>query len=951
MSERTADLAEPTKWRQAGLAGFMGSSAGFTMLYRRWLSLRGPIAVAAVSLGLVLGAVLDWPAAFGVSILGLALAVDVVLRHRNVMESVVGSVIFDTTLIGLTLWLLRAPSAVIAMPFAYLIATAFLLLEPRRAALPVGYAVGWLSFLLIGSGRWWEPEDGLRAEVVSLIMAGLFVASLIVMFALTSRAMGTISVSLERKLRFEEAISACSRAFATGDADTALDRALGALLFGTEATAVFVERNVDDPELGLCSKLVAEALIEETEPDPGERRTMVPWSEMPVSYAGLSNGQPVAFQVADLPLVQRTRYEGTRHTTELSIPILVRGAWVGLIGFNDIGADNLWDPHDIELLRTAAELVAAYWERIEAQEQLKEAIANLEYRHRLEHALAQSSAALLASSGSAIDDALEALLEATEADIVFVEENYQDDELGPCARITHWAADDVAPGIDPTAQPWSGPFSALPSLYAKLQRGEPSAISTTDLQDPERALYLADGVLSELCLPIFVRGEWRGTIGFSDSQDERRWTEQDIRFLRTAGEMVGAFWDRQETVESLNIRLAYEEALAKVSRELISGREDALEAAFEHLAAVTGADYMWLEEVFDDPDAGLSSRVVHALQPPNLEGVHIANLWMGGPHRDTPTTPGRLARGEASILHTEDLDEGLERSIYEADGLKSELVIPVFVFGEWTGAIGFADYLQRREWHENDIGVLRTAGGLVGSYLEREQTSRRLEQLVASKDEFIASISHEIRTPLTAVLGFTNVIRDGFDDLADSERLEMLDLINREAQDVAWIVEDLLVYARADIGTLAAVAIDLNLGEQIAAVLAGQPADVESRVSVRSNGEWAAADPARVRQIIRNLVTNAMKYGGPTVEVETTLRDSVVVMRVTDDGVGIDEGHRDRIFAAYYRAHDSLGQPGSIGLGLHVSRKLARLMGGDLSYDRVDGRSCFTLTLPAARRS
>jgi GAF domain-containing protein len=784
MPERTAHLAESMKWRQAELAGFMGSSAGFAMLYRRRLSLRGPVAVAAVSLGLTLGLVLDWPAAFGVSILGLVLAVDVVLRHRNVMESIVGSVMFDTTLIGLTLWLLRAPPAVIAMPFAYLIATAFLLLAPRRAALPVGYAVGWLSFLLIGSGRWWEPEGGLRAEVVSLIMAGLFVASLIVMFAFTSRAMGTIGVFLERKARFEEAISACSRAFATGDADTALDRALGALLFGTEATAVFVERNVDDPERGLCSRLVAEALIEGTEPDPGDRWTMVPWRERPVSHRRLSDGQPVVFRIAELPSLERARYEGTGRGTELDIPIFVRDEWVGLIGFHDIDAGSLGDLGDIELLWTAAELIAVHWERVEGQGQLSAAVASLEYRHRIDHALAQTSAVLLTAGESAIDDALSALLEATEADVAFIEENYQDNELGPCAGITHWAVGEGGPGIDQTSQPWTGPFSALPSLYSKLMCGEPSVICTSELGNPEQALYRADGILSELCVPIVARGEWKGSIGFSNSQIERRWTEQDIQFLRTAGEMVGAFWDRQNIVVSLNTRLAYGEALAQVSRELLSGREDALEAAFEHLAEATGADYMWLEEVFDDPQAGLSSRVVHALQPPQLEGVQIAELWVGGPHSETPTTPGRLARGEASIVHTEDL-EGRERAIYEADGLKSELVIPVFVFGKWTGAIGFAHYVHRREWHENDIGVLRTAAELVGSFLERQHTRKRLEQLVASKDEFIASISHEIRTPLTAVLGFTNVIREGFDDLSDSERREMLDLINREAQDVA----------------------------------------------------------------------------------------------------------------------------------------------------------------------
>ena len=108
----------------------------------------------------------------------------------------------------------------------------------------------------------------------------------------------------------------------------------------------------------------------------------------------------------------------------------------------------------------------------------------------------------------------------------------------------------------------------------------------------------------------------------------------------------------------------------------------------------------------------------------------------------------------------------------------------------------------------------------------------------------------------------------------------------------------------------------------------------------------ARADRTRVRQIIRNLLTNALKYGGPDIEVECRVNSDCAFIEVRDNGAGVPEEARERIFQPYERAHDPEIQPGSVGLGLAVSTQLAGLMGGELVYRYSDNWSVFRLALP-----
>ncbi len=113
----------------------------------------------------------------------------------------------------------------------------------------------------------------------------------------------------------------------------------------------------------------------------------------------------------------------------------------------------------------------------------------------------------------------------------------------------------------------------------------------------------------------------------------------------------------------------------------------------------------------------------------------------------------------------------------------------------------------------------------------------------------------------------------------------------------------------------------------------------------------AWADPSRLRQVIRNLMTNAVRYGGSTIRLSATQDEGFTIICLADDGPDIPEEEQAGIFEPYVRSRSTPASPGSMGVGLAVTRKLSRLMGGDLVYCRRDRWSSFELTLPNFRSS
>jgi signal transduction histidine kinase len=197
------------------------------------------------------------------------------------------------------------------------------------------------------------------------------------------------------------------------------------------------------------------------------------------------------------------------------------------------------------------------------------------------------------------------------------------------------------------------------------------------------------------------------------------------------------------------------------------------------------------------------------------------------------------------------------------------------------------------------------------------------------------------------VLGLADELRRHRDAFSDRELEELISVIADQSHELSDMVEDLLVAARADIGTLNLAIESIEPTGLLTDLLGSSPPLNAVVKEIRGKAATIEADPMRTRQIVRNLITNAERYGGDKAWIELRHQGpDRVVIAVVDDGDGVPEGAEEAIFGAYERAHNAVGQPSSVGLGLAVSRRLAQLMGGDLLYRREHGLSIFELILP-----
>ncbi len=252
-------------------------------------------------------------------------------------------------------------------------------------------------------------------------------------------------------------------------------------------------------------------------------------------------------------------------------------------------------------------------------------------------------------------------------------------------------------------------------------------------------------------------------------------------------------------------------------------------------------------------------------------------------------------------------------------------------------------------WGLATVSEIRSNNALVGLLIhfvdvtDQRIARLRLTELVASKDDLVRSVSHELRTPLTTIVGLSSELRDRPVDFPPDERDDFIRLIAGQASEMADLVEDLLSVARSDIGV-----VQVEMAEIDVLTTAQKVIDTwePGTISITVEGPpLARGDGFRVRQIIRNLLANAAKYGRPPYLIEISTIDEHVALRVVDHGDGVPSNEGDAVFRRYYRAHDPIGLTGSVGIGLSLSRQLAGLMNGTLVYYRDQDTTVFELRL------
>lgn len=398
--------------------------------------------------------------------------------------------------------------------------------------------------------------------------------------------------------------------------------------------------------------------------------------------------------------------------------------------------------------------------------------------------------------------------------------------------------------------------------------------------------------------------------------------------------------DRASTASAKQAQV--QRALARCSQALLSrGSDGPLETALAALLDATEADYAYIDVNRTDAEGHLKWEIVADAH--NDEYPAKDSAWVTGDYSGLESVVAVLEEGRPARVVASRLDPTL-RERYEQEGVKAELMAPIHIGERWVGTLGYTDHVREGEWTDVEVDGLMVAAEMIAAYWEREAAREGLMELAQAKDRFIATVSHELRTPLTAVVGFAAEMLSNGERLTGDELRELVALVHEQSVEVSQLVDDLLTAERAASGNLTIKTGEIDLLEECRDVVAS----VGGGRAIGTIGESVIAlgDPLRTRQVIRNLLTNAIKHGGDAIQVEVVARDSTSCVVVRDNGPGVQGIDADRIFDPYYRAQHTDSGPDSVGLGLAVARQLARLMGGDIAYHRIDGWTYFDFTLP-----
>lgn len=292
-------------------------------------------------------------------------------------------------------------------------------------------------------------------------------------------------------------------------------------------------------------------------------------------------------------------------------------------------------------------------------------------------------------------------------------------------------------------------------------------------------------------------------------------------------------------------------------------------------------------------------------------------------------------------------------------GLRTRVVAPLLAGARPIGLIS----IGRREPnsftdHEVELtGLLgrlaATAVQNIRAYEGERRTVDELRRLSALRADFVSLVSHELRSPMAAVIGASRTLQARWRELQPEQREAFLGLIGEETTRLAALIGDVLDTSRIEAGTFTYHFADVDLPrlvEDVAATASLGQDEVPITTAVESGVPPVRADANRLRQVIGNLIDNAVKYApaGTTVDVRVAAENGKVTVAVRDEGMGIAAADQRLIFEKFGRVTGGPSMPGT-GLGLYIARSIAEAHGGTVEVSSAPGRgSTFKLTLPVA---
>jgi signal transduction histidine kinase len=292
---------------------------------------------------------------------------------------------------------------------------------------------------------------------------------------------------------------------------------------------------------------------------------------------------------------------------------------------------------------------------------------------------------------------------------------------------------------------------------------------------------------------------------------------------------------------------------------------------------------------------------------------------------------------------------------------RSELAIPMIVGDKLVGVLDVQDNRMDR-FTEDDVRVKNALADQIAvavenalAFKEQRQIAERLREVDRLKSQFLANMSHELRTPLNSIIGYAEVLMDGIDGELNDEAMEDVRSIHNSGRHLLAIINDILDLAKIEAGQMFIDRSEQDLNRIIndvidtVKILAANKG-IELTVQINREIPPVAGDQLRLRQIILNLVNNAIKFteqGSVALEAEP-YSDNQVVIRIKDTGIGMTPEEKDGLFQQFHQVDGSpTRRVGGTGLGLVITRYFIEMHGGEIFVESEKGSgSTFWFTLP-----
>lgn len=624
--------------------------------------------------------------------------------------------------------------------------------------------------------------------------------------------------------------------------------------------------------------------------------------EMPVTDFPWIMDQLRARKVVHIPRVADLPPEAAREKEHLaaqgirsmlSFPVRIAGKLAGLVGFDAVHTEKVWEERDMALLHTLGDLLGSALERHRASEAL-------EYRMQLQHLIATLSTQMLNLDAESVDSAIEAALAEIGA-FVAVDRCYvfQFSPDGQRLSNTHeWCNPDI-PSAQESMQ--EVPITAFPWFLARIGRQEvvhiPEVAALGPEAEAEKAEFERQKIRSLLCVPMAVEERIIGFVGFDAVRQRKRWSQETILLLRMVGEFFANALERRRHERELR---ESQERIAAILRSIRPG--------------LLGVDQEGRLILLNRPAA-----TILGLEAETTREQLLSEL---------PVEPALLQQ-IAAVLAGE-RPKVVEWTVSPREGAPEQVIEAT------TDPIRSADRRRRR----GAITVLRDVSA-----------QRQMDSI---KSEFISTAAHELRTPLSSVLGYAELLLkpEIFGTFSTEEQREFLAEIVNKAEALATLIDDLLDLSRIESGQI----VRLTMAPaRLNRLIAGVIEDFRRRHPRRSfelnlpaSLPEVSVDAAKIGQVLENLLSNAVKFSPPDsrIGVQASWVQDHIEIAVADEGSGMNAEVLAHIFDKFYRggAHPSIA---GLGLGMTIVKNIVAAHGGEVRVVSSPGRGTrVTFTLP-----